>query len=61
LREFDRVGVYDNAQLGNPRLVLESEGGKIRTVAEPPPSWLRQALKSTEFDFERYPPPPQSE
>jgi len=25
LREFDRVRVYDNTQLGNPRLVLEKD------------------------------------
>jgi len=53
LREFDRVWVYDNTQLGDPRLVLETEGAKVRTVAEPPPSWLRQALKPTEFNIER--------
>ena len=47
LREFGSVWVYDNTPLGNPRLVLETERAKIRTVAEHPPSWLRQALKST--------------
>jgi len=61
LREFDRVWVYDNTPLGNPRLVLETEGAKIRTVAEHPPSWLRKALKPTEFDFESQSPPLQSE
>jgi predicted ABC-type ATPase len=56
-----RVWVYDNTPLGNPRLVLETEGAKIRTVAEHPPSWLRKALKPTEFDFESQSPPLQSE
>jgi hypothetical protein len=47
--------------MGNPRLVLETEGAEIRTVAEYPPTWLRNALKRTDFDFESQSPPPQIE
>jgi hypothetical protein len=50
--EFDRVWAYDNTQLGAPRLVLETEGASIRTLAKHPPNWLKKALKPTEFKFE---------
>ena len=51
IREFDRVWVYDNSQLGNPRLVLETRGGKVQSVAAEAPGWLRQALRGTNCDL----------
>jgi predicted ABC-type ATPase len=45
LREFDRVWVYDNTELGNPRLVLETEGAKVRRISDYVPTWLRELLE----------------
>ena len=43
--EMDDLWVYDNSPLGGPpRLVLESEKGDIRFLADALPDWLTSAL-----------------
>jgi predicted ABC-type ATPase len=58
IRSFATVLVYDNsvrAELKEtlfqaaPRLVLEAHQGKVVYLAEVPPSWLREALATTEY------------
>lgn len=43
--EMDDLWVYDNSPVGGPpRLVLESEKGVIRFLADDPPDWLTTTL-----------------
>lgn len=45
IAEMDDLWVYDNSPVGGPpRLVLESERGVVRFLADDPPSWLITAL-----------------
>jgi predicted ABC-type ATPase len=45
IAEMDDLWVYDNSPVGGPpRLVLESERGVVRFLADDPPSWLIAAL-----------------
>lgn len=45
IREMDVLRVYDNTNVdASHPLVLESHGGEIRFVADPPPAWLLEAL-----------------
>lgn len=46
--EMDDLWVYDNSAVGGPiKLVLESEKGVIRFLADDPPDWLTTALDVT--------------
>jgi predicted ABC-type ATPase len=51
LREFDRVRVYDNSDISGPRCVLETNRGRITSVAAEPetPRWLERTLMSTPY------------
>jgi len=41
MEETDELWVYDNTKLGGPpRLVLETQSGRIILRADPPPAWL---------------------
>lgn len=43
--EMDDLWIYDNSQVGGPpKLVMETEKGGIRFLAEDPPTWLTMAL-----------------
>jgi len=45
VQEMDILRVYDNTNIDvSHPLVLESHGGEIRFVADPPPAWLLEAL-----------------
>lgn len=50
LRELDRVDVYGNSR-DEPDLVLEVHHGRILYAADPPPEWLREALRGTEYEL----------
>lgn len=44
--EMDDLWVYDNSPVGGPpRLVLETDNGVIRFLADPAPHWLTAALE----------------
>lgn len=60
LAEFDLVAVYDNsrragmddsAEALRPRLVLESQNGKVTYASSDAPSWLKTALAGTPFEI----------
>ena len=52
IRTFDEVEVFDSASLGRePRLVLESFGGRLTYLAPDVPEWLTTALRNTEFEI----------
>ena len=43
--EMDDLWIYDNSQVGGPpKLVMETEKGAIRFLADDPPTWLTMAL-----------------
>jgi predicted ABC-type ATPase len=42
--EFDRVWVYGNTEVGNPRLVLETEAREVGMKAEHQPEWLGRIM-----------------
>lgn len=45
MEETDALWVYDNTKLGGPpRLVLETQSGRIILRADPPPAWLATSL-----------------
>src|SRR5215831_759849 len=45
IAEMDDLWVYDNSPVGGPpRLILESEKGVVRFLADDPPDWLTTAL-----------------
>ncbi len=45
IAEMDDLWVYDNSPVGGPpRLILESEKGGVRFLADNPPDWLMTAL-----------------
>lgn len=45
IRVFDRIWIYDNSELGSPRLIMETESGAVRMKAERIPKWLGQIVK----------------
>lgn len=46
IAEMDDLWVYDNSPVGGPpRLVLESEKGVVRFLADDPPTWLANAIE----------------
>lgn len=47
LKEMDALWTYDNSAPGGPpRLILESEQGAVRFLAEDAPGWLLSALEA---------------
>lgn len=45
VREMDKLWIYDNSIVGGPPLlVLETEKGTVRYLADNPPDWLVNAL-----------------
>jgi predicted ABC-type ATPase len=52
LREIDTVLVYDNSVMNvRPRVVLQTHHGRITFIADHVPTWLKNALKGTEFEL----------
>jgi len=42
--EMDDLWIYDNSQVGPPKLVIERKKGAIRFLADDSPTWLTVAL-----------------
>ncbi len=52
IRALDLVEVFDNSAFGGrPRLVLESQQGKVAYIAPTVPNWLDVALGGTEYEI----------
>jgi len=52
LRELDSVSVSDNSSFNSGALhVLETYEGRVTFVTDHVPTWLKDALKGTEFDL----------
>ena len=42
---MDQLWVYDNSRFGGPpQLLMETKGGRIAFLEDPPPAWLSQAF-----------------
>ncbi|MGO9256310.1 MAG: hypothetical protein ACLQU1_08425 [Bryobacteraceae bacterium] len=47
IRQFDEVFVFDNTALAaDPILVLEASKGSMHHIPDPPPRWLKAAIKT---------------